>query len=263
MWLFVWVTLAFWVGCAGENHNHRAHEDRTPLFYEQTPDEAYKGAEQATEPSVLGTTRENWSAVSIETASGRVPHNPIYFRERGATGNFHWHIAPTRPSPLTREGIDVGYEIGAATSGDRMVFTRADIEDSLLSPVKFHYDIAAAPFEMRYHKPRDIVWTPALPLSPATPSAEIDSGEQEAETEAMEAAALERQPETAPQTVPAKRITPATPAPEAEPAPVEPTPQHRYPWHIKSDAAPATQPQNKPQTKSQAEPEAQSAPKPT
>ena len=86
MWLFVWVTLAFWVGCAGENHNHRAHEDQTPLFQEQTPDEAYKGAEQATEPSVLGVSRDNWATVKVAPASGRVPHNPIYYSDRGAHG---------------------------------------------------------------------------------------------------------------------------------------------------------------------------------
>ncbi|MDH3583602.1 MAG: hypothetical protein OER86_05245 [Phycisphaerae bacterium] len=105
-WLFLWMTLAFWSGCAMDDQNYQINDERSPLFEESYPTQP--GGETA-QPSLSGIDRADWPTTAVGPVSGRSPHHPLYFRHADEQG--------ARPSPLARGTEDIYPRALAATSG--------------------------------------------------------------------------------------------------------------------------------------------------
>jgi len=180
-WLFLWMTLAFWAGCAGENQNYKATEPDRDMF-DTTPPTSQDGtsyrstrdAQTSAQPSdaeaiaaelpeadgrsVIGVDRSHWSPIVVEPASGRVPHHPHYFTREGF--GVDWLLTADRPSPLYRGG-DVGRSAAAVVDGSRVSFGGATWADLGLAPVKFAVDMATLPFRVVFdERPWDLTASP-------------------------------------------------------------------------------------------------------
>lgn len=171
-WLFVWVTLAFWAGCATDNQNYRINEEQTPVFEEGYPTSP-GGATDASEPSeeeeaglvLEGYDRSGWQRQGVAAAHGSVPHHPRYFWTEDARNQ--WRFTPDRPSPLTREG-DVHTRAYLATADARHEVGLRDFGDLVANIGKYAFDLATLPHKVVSEPPWRIHYSPRDPDYPAT-----------------------------------------------------------------------------------------------
>lgn len=192
IWLALWVTLAFWTGCAAENQNYKINQEQTPLLEEGYPTQSNEGAsakpvepaesgEPASEgdPSLEGLERDNWGPVAIAPVSGRVPHYPLYFSRVGYWRI--WRYSYDRPSPLLADG-DIERQADRVTRNADAGYDADQIGDALLGPPKFALDLATMPYKLYKTPPWRVVYTPELD-DRAAPHAEPEP-EAEPATEA-------------------------------------------------------------------------------
>jgi len=165
-WLFVWTTLAFWAGCAGENQNYEINKQDVDTF-EAPPDggPASPGgsAGSTDEPAALtGLTRENWQPMTIGPVDGRAPHHPRYFGSSWGESFWggDWRAVSDRPSPLLRQA-NLEAEAWAATGGNREKYTAGDLSDTVLLPVKFGVDLVSLPVSVITTPPTTVHYTPS------------------------------------------------------------------------------------------------------
>ena len=160
-WLFLWTTLAFWAGCAGENQNYRINEEQAPLFEESYPTEPGGEVGDLSEPAPSltgGHDRSHWDRVVVVPSRGLVPHHPHYFDSYGYGGV--WRVSKDRPSPLTREGDEIEAAATKVTAGARESFTLEDAGDFALDTAKPLIDIVAMPYLMIRDAPWNFQYSP-------------------------------------------------------------------------------------------------------
>ena len=176
-WLFLWTTLAFWSGCAGENQNYEINDQTTPMFQESYPTAPGEGgvnaapldiethdsdAEVAVDPMAPSLAnshdRSHWRREVVIPARGLTPHHPHYFDVEGY--GERWLVTEDRPSPVYRNQPDIETMATQVTAGARRSVTWDDAGDFALSTTKPLVDIVAMPYLMY----RDHPW--AIQLSP-------------------------------------------------------------------------------------------------
>lgn len=164
-WIFVWMTLAFWVGCGGENQNYKINLEQDNPLQERSPtggpgasaapipptiadavlrvsDEA--AAAERGKSSLQGIDRGNWAKVAITPESGLVQHHPAYFNSESLDLLL---LSPDRPSSLKGSAVtlDLDASADAATSEGRAHFNLVDTRDLLVAPLNVGYEIVTFP----------------------------------------------------------------------------------------------------------------------
>lgn len=161
-WLMLWMTLAFWAGCAAdaENQNYRINDEPVPMLEEDYPTQSVLPsgpAVPAGSVAVTAVTREDWPTLRIGSERGIVLHHPHYWtydelRQR-----------PQRPSPLmvgpSEMPVD-SLQIAAATSEGREAVTLNDLADLALAPLKAMFDTGAWPVKAVLNPPWAFEQTP-------------------------------------------------------------------------------------------------------
>lgn len=175
-WLFLWMTLAFWAGCAGENQNYEINKQNIDTF-EPPPDggpAAPAGSATQAEPmfelavcaaaeeieqagdevpaatpegnrSLTGLSRQTWPTLVVGADEGRVVHHPRYFGASWAQDVWGtWRATPDRSSPLLATG-DIEREAALATGRCRMTWSTDDAADVGLAYSKFAVDMITLP----------------------------------------------------------------------------------------------------------------------
>jgi hypothetical protein len=159
-WLALWVTLAFWAGCTGENQNYKINQEQEPLFQERYPTQPNEGAsaEPTSEPgpSLDGLERDHWERVAVAPVSGRVYHRPYYFSRHGHWRT--WRYSEDRPTPLLA-GADIEQQADRVTRGADAGLDPDQIGDGLLGPPKFALDLATLPYQVVRTPPWRTVYT--------------------------------------------------------------------------------------------------------
>ncbi|MEX2672340.1 MAG: hypothetical protein WD294_09555 [Phycisphaeraceae bacterium] len=153
-WLFLWVTLAFWVGCAGEDTFTLTDEPEMP----QAGAEAVAAESEAVEPSadLRWVDRSDWSRIVIAPERGRVAHYPVYYT---ATGDVR--IAEDRQSVLREDG-DVAQQAEAAMTADAHLYRQGGGLDAVIAPFVFGFETAILPVKMVRTPPWQVQYTPDL-----------------------------------------------------------------------------------------------------
>ena len=159
MWLFLWITLAFWTGCAAQEH--KLAEEAVPLYRQ-----GFAAADEGTvlpaggrvDPSLVSVDRSNWRPMVVAPARGLVPHHPAYFGSERAYG-IGWRATRERPTPLDWEGV-IEHEADFATAGARARFQREDLKDFGLGVGKFAADLVTLPYRVVRTPPWEIRWSP-------------------------------------------------------------------------------------------------------
>ncbi|MBI1369440.1 MAG: hypothetical protein GC162_12400 [Planctomycetes bacterium] len=154
-WLFLWMTLAFWAGCAGENQNYEINKQSTPIF--QEPPSGGPAGPGAGASSLNGADRSHWEAITVAPAGDGVPHHPDYFGAQSLTGE--WLLGSARPSPLRMDG-DSEIQATLATAGARYPFTCEDPANLFIAGTKAGIDMALSPAAVVVTPPCKIVHTP-------------------------------------------------------------------------------------------------------
>lgn len=180
-WLFLWMTLAFWAGCSGENQNYEINKQDIDTFQPPpeggpaapgpaarviTADDATVTAAEpaAADKSVTGLLRDHWSPITVAPVDGSVPHHPRYFGNSWGDSTWGvWRATADRPSPLLNSGGDgdIEAEAAMATSHNRWTFTGADLADEALNGAKFALDLVTLPGSVVVTPPWQIHTSPA------------------------------------------------------------------------------------------------------
>jgi hypothetical protein len=185
-WLFLWMTLAFWAGCAGENQNYEINKQDIDTF--QPPPEggpaapggsasvitagdvAVSAADEipaqapAADKSVTGLARDTWTPLTIAPVDGGVPHHPRYFGNSWGDSVWGvWRVTADRPSPLLNSGGagDIEAEAALATGHSRWTFTCDEPADLGLNIAKFALDAVTLPGSIVASPPWGIHTSPA------------------------------------------------------------------------------------------------------
>ena len=164
MWLFLWITMAFWGGCAAQERE--LAQDHVPLYREGfaaanegTVLPAEGDPELDVEPSVVGVGRSNWRPMLAAPARGLVPHHPAYFGQERQGFGIDWRASWEHPTPLDWEGV-IEHQADFATAGARSRFNRRVVADVPLRVGKFAFDLVTLPYRVVRTPPWEIRWSP-------------------------------------------------------------------------------------------------------
>ena len=173
-WLFLWMTLAFWAGCAGENQNYDINKQDIDTFQPPpeggpaasgaaravTSDDTVVSASEST-PAPAGLSRDYWEPITVAPVDGRVPHHPRYFGNSWGHSIWGtWRVTEDRPSPLLASG-DIEAEAARATGCNRWSFGCKDVCDFTLNNAKFALDTITLPGAVIVTPPCEIHYSPA------------------------------------------------------------------------------------------------------
>lgn len=167
-WLFIWTTLAFWVGCSAAPQGPRLTQDRpqegrggtvalavqiddTELGLPETPyitadeDAVQTPLAEDAPGSLQGLDRSNWSTQLVFPQRGRVAHWPVYYsRDIGGTT---WRYTEDRGSVLDRGG-NIEASADAIFDAESHHFGGGQFADAAIGPFNFALDTILLPYRM-------------------------------------------------------------------------------------------------------------------
>ena len=199
LWLLLWMTLAFWAGCAaeGENRNYEMNREESPLLEEGYPTQSRAPASGA--GRIPGSLRPMLSdappparveaATAAEPMAARkpklIPAQPrpakmsvrsdslsrrnwptvVIGPERGATAHYPAYLGSQgsrfdRPSPLGGSRVNFSDQIIAATSGYRYDIALRDVTHIVIDPLKATKGFVLLPVEFVRRPPWALQVTP-------------------------------------------------------------------------------------------------------
>ncbi len=159
-WIFLWMTLAFWVGCGSQNQSGNLVIDpqaeapqAAPGGAPIDPIAAPAAANAVTSgPSLRGIDRSHWAKITLTPDPGLTPHHPAQFNSE----SLHLiAFTPDRTSPLKGNAVtlDLDATADAVVSGDRAHFNLADTRDLFVAPLNVGYDIVVYPVAATVNPP--------------------------------------------------------------------------------------------------------------
>ena len=137
-WLFVWTTLAFWLGC-GQNQNYRINQEDENIFEAPEPSQPGGGSSSANWPD-----RSSWPVVELTPARGIVHHRPHYFDRASELGPVVL-FTKDRPSPLLVDPQAPEDPFLRATSDDDFKIGWSAVGDLFVAPAKVAADVGTWP----------------------------------------------------------------------------------------------------------------------
>lgn len=144
-WLTLWMTLAFWYGCA-QKQIADLPPDYRDLVIVEDPDVSILGVPDPS-PSITGLER-NWEPIVVAPAPGYVLHSPAYLATE---------IEPR--AVLTRDG---GIDAVArnVTQDDSFRFNYRTYRDLIGDPLEFGYDMVTLPLDLVRRPPWTTTYSP-------------------------------------------------------------------------------------------------------